>query len=73
MTSNTTSAIARMKRPNKRLRRSARLSLTLDLAVKKTLAAKTIRALRARKKPPRLPLKEVRVARMPFLMALSAK
>jgi hypothetical protein len=62
-----------MKRPNKRLRRNARLSLTPDLAAKKMLAVRTIRAPRARKKLPKPLLKEVRAAKMPFLMAPSAR
>jgi hypothetical protein len=65
--------IARMKRLNKRLRRNAKLNLTPGLAEKKTLAAKTIRAPRARKKLPRPLLREVRVAKMPYLMAPYAR
>jgi hypothetical protein len=62
-----------MKRLKLRLRKNARLNLTLDSEEKKTLlAVKTIR-LRARKKLPSQLLKEVRVERMPHLMALSAK
>jgi hypothetical protein len=70
--SSITSVIARMKRLNKRLRRNARLNLTPDLAEKKKLA-RMIRTPRARKKLPRPLLKELRAAKMPFLMAPSAR
>jgi hypothetical protein len=62
-----------MKRLKPRLRKNARLNSTLDSVEKKKLA-RTIRELKEKeRKPLKLLLKEVRVERTPYLMALSAR